>query len=113
MKAAACLYIKLGNKTPVRSFVDSLDIRSQRKFFFVKDLLEEFGRKLPYPHSKYIGDDIYELRFNGVEGTVRILYFFDCNNAILTTGFIKKSNRTPKREKELAIKRRRMFFQNT
>jgi len=78
---------------------------------FAKSLLEEFGHKLPQPHAKYLGDSIFELRFSGVEGSVRVLYFFfHQDKAILTNGFLKKNNRTPKREKELAIERRKTFL---
>ncbi len=106
-------YFTESNKSPVRDFVDALDDRSKRKFFFVKELLAEFGCRLPHPHAKYIGDDIFELRFQGQEGHGRVLYFFFHQNmAILTNGFIKKSNKTPKNEKETAIQRRKLFLEN-
>jgi len=107
-----CFYFttESGN-SPVEEFIDSLDYKTQRKFFFKKGLLEEFGPRLPYPHAKYIGDDIFELRFEGIEGAIRVLYFFFYKNeAIFTNGFIKKSNKTPIREKELAIVRRKQFL---
>ena len=63
-------------KSPVRDFINSLDGSTQRKFYFAKRLLEEFGHRLPQPHAKYAGDDIFELRFTGKEGGIRILYFF-------------------------------------
>ncbi|MFH1578431.1 MAG: type II toxin-antitoxin system RelE/ParE family toxin [Candidatus Omnitrophota bacterium] len=108
----SCFYFTTrSGRSPVEEFINSLDYRSQRKFFFKKGLLEEFGEKLPYPHSRYIGDDIYELRFHSREGTIRALYFFfNKNKIIFTNGFLKKSNRAPKREKKLAIERRRVFL---
>lgn len=97
--------------SPVETFIDSLDYKTQRKFFFKVGLLEEFGPKLPYPHSRYIGDDIFELRFEGIEGAIRVLYFcFYKDEVIFTNGFIKKSNKTPKKERELAIERKRLFL---
>lgn len=63
MAGISCFYyVTESGKSPVRDFVDSLDSSSQRKFFFVKSLLEEFGHRLPQPHAKYIGDEIFELR---------------------------------------------------
>lgn len=98
-------------RSPVKDFVDSLDTASQRKFFFVANLLAEFGHQLPYPHAKYIGEDIFELRFESREGAIRVLYFFfHDEKVILTNGFIKKSNKTPWNEKELAIKRRKAYL---
>ncbi|MBF0489271.1 MAG: type II toxin-antitoxin system RelE/ParE family toxin [Candidatus Omnitrophica bacterium] len=64
------------------------------------------------PYAKYIGNDIFELRFDVVEGGIRVLYFFfDGEKAILTNGFPKKSNKTPKHEKATAIERRKAYLQ--
>jgi len=105
-------YITESNKSPVRDFIDSLDAGSQRKFFFVKRLLEEFGHRLPQPHAKYIGDEIFELRLKGQEGHIRVLYFFfHQDKAIFTNGFIKKAARLPEKEKALAIERRLAFLE--
>jgi len=83
-----CFYFTTeAGKAPVEEFIDSLDYSTQRKFFFKKGLLEEFGQRLPYPHAKYIGDDIYELRFEGKEGTIRVLYFFYHKDEIIFTNF--------------------------
>lgn len=113
MKRVSCEYLVTESKrVPVREFIDSLDPKTQRKFFFVVKLLEEFGHKLPQPHAKYIGDEIFELRFKGREGAIRVLYFFfHQDRAIFTNGFIKKSDKTPKNEKGIAIQRRRLFLE--
>ena len=110
-KITTYYYLAESDKSPVKEFIDSLDFKSQRKFFFVKELLEEFGHKLPFPHAKYIGDSIFELRFKGHEGTVRVLYFFyQEDRAIFTNGFVKKTNKTPKNEINIAIERRNDFL---
>ena len=104
-------YFRAGSgRVPAKEFIDSLDPRTQAKFFAVKELLESFGHKLPQPHAKYIGDKIFELRFHGVEGGIRVLYFFiHLNRVIFTNGFIKKTNKTPKNEKAFSIKIRKQF----
>lgn len=100
-------------RVPVKEFINSLDYKTQRKFFYVKALLEEFGYKLPLPHAKYLGDEIFALRFSGMEGGIRILYFFFHQGKIVfTNGFIKKSNRLPKKERLIAIERMRAFLKN-
>ena len=77
MEKITCFYyLTESNRAPVKEFIDALDVKSQQKFFFVKSLLEEYGYKLPKPHAKYIGDEIFELRFKGREGAIRALYFF-------------------------------------
>ncbi|MEW6171372.1 MAG: type II toxin-antitoxin system RelE/ParE family toxin [Candidatus Omnitrophota bacterium] len=106
-------YLTESNKSPIKDFIDSLDIATQKKFFFVKELLEEFGHKLPLPHAKYIGESIFELRIKAREGAIRILYFFFHQNKIIfTNGFIKKSNKTPKNEIVIARERRKVFLEN-
>lgn len=113
MASIICFYyVTESGKSPVKDFIDSLDSSSQRKFFFVKSLLEEFGHRLPQPHAKYIGDEIFELRFKGQEGNVRILYFFfHQDKAIFTNGFIKKSAKLPEKERTQAIRRRKEFLE--
>jgi phage-related protein len=114
MAAYECLYFcTASGEYPVKEFIDSLDPRSQRKFFYKIEILEEYGPRLPYPHTKYIGRGIHELRFEGIEGAIRVIYFFyGENKIILTNGFIKKTNKTTRRELELAWQRMKLF-QNT
>ena len=78
---------------PAKEFIDTLDASSQRKFFFV------------------IGNDIFELRFRGKEGNVRVLYFFfHQSKVVLTNGFVKKTDKTPRRELDTAIERRKVYL---
>lgn len=103
-------FVTDSGRSPVKEFIQALDPRSQRKFFYVRALLDEFGPRLPMPHAKYIGDDIFELRFTGSEGNIRVLYFFvQSNNIIFLHGFIKKSKRIPRREKMVALERKQAF----
>ena len=77
MKKIACYYFLTdSNTSSVEDFVESLSCKGQRKFFTKKDLIEEFGHRLPAPHAKYIGNGIFELRFKDDGDTIRVLYFF-------------------------------------
>ena len=94
-------------KYPVREFVDSFDEKTYGKFIFKKELLEEFGPKLPLPHARQMGKGLFELRFTGTDGAIRIFYYFIENEQIiLVHGFIKKTDKTPKRDLDLAYKRK-------
>jgi phage-related protein len=105
-------YRNESGRYPAREFIDSLDARSQRKFFYVCSLLEEFGPRLPRPHARYLGEGIFELRFSGSEGNIRVLYFFFRHNQIIfTNGFIKKAQRAPQKEIAVARERRRIFLE--
>ena len=108
-----CVYYQTETgRRPVEEFIDSLSERTQHKYFEVVKLLEDYGKSLPGPHAKSLGDEIYELRFIGMEGQVRILYFFYYGEKIIfTNGFVKKKGRTPKNEIETAQGRRRTYLE--
>ena len=112
MNKVTCYYFSGANgRMPAKEFIDSLSVKTQAKFSFAKALLEAFGHRLPQPHAKYIGDDLFELRFSGEEGALRVLYFFfHRDKAVFTNGFLKKKNKTPRGEKRLAIERRKAFL---
>jgi len=113
MKWTCTYYVSDSGRVPVKKFIDSLASRTQQKFFAVVGMLENLGKKFPEPHAKPLGNGIYELRFKGQEGHIRILHFFyDDKKIILTNGFIKKSNKTPKKEIEIAEKRREIYLKN-
>jgi len=66
-------------------------------------LLETVGTALREPYSKHLNDGIFELRALIGTDISRVLYFFVIGNrAILTHGFIKKTDKTPLSEIERA-----------
>lgn len=90
---------------PIETFLDDLDVKMRNKALNSLLLLEEFGNNLREPHSKYLEDGIFELRIKFASDISRIFYFFYVGNkVILTNGFIKKTNKTPKNELALAKK---------
>ena len=91
--------------------MDSLSERTQQKFIAVTTMFEALGKNLKEPHTKPLGNGIHELRFVGREGHIRILHFFyDDNKIVFTNGFVKKTNKTPKKEIELAQERRKTYL---
>lgn len=70
-------------------------------------LLERNGNELREPYSKSLGDGIFELRIKLGSDITRVLYFFVMDRKIiLTNGFVKKTQKTPKQEIELCKKYR-------
>ena len=66
-------------------------------------LLEEYGERLSMPFARHLEDGIYELRIPQGSHITRLLYFFCIGDrAIVTNGFVKKTQRTPRREIEKA-----------
>ena len=113
MENSECLYYKTKNgNNPVKVFIDNLSFKTQRKFFIKIDWLEEHGPRLPEPHAKKLENDLYELRFESEDGAIRIIYFFYIGKKIiLLNGFKKKTQKTPRRQIELAEKRMKDYLE--
>ncbi len=66
-----------------------------------------FGPDLGMPHSRALGEGLFELRLKATEGIARVFYSTMVGKRIMVLHqFIKKTDKTPPRE--LAIARRRM-----
>ena len=92
---------------PAVEFLDSSDTKMRAKMLRSIDLLETFGAQLRSPDSKELDDGIMELRVTFGGNITRMLYFFIVGDtAVLTNGFIKKTQRTPRNEISLAKKYR-------
>lgn len=85
----------------IEKFIRSLERISIERTARTVLLLKTFGNTLNMPHSKHIDINLFELRVRGRQ-EIRIFYFFKNQQAILLSGFIKKSNKTPGREIERA-----------
>ncbi|WP_330376228.1 type II toxin-antitoxin system RelE/ParE family toxin [Butyrivibrio sp. AE3004] len=100
-------YRESDGKKPVGVFIRSLDIKMKAKVVANLHLLEEYGNMAREPLSKELEDGIFELRIIEGNDLVRILYFFDKDKIIIATnGFIKKQQKTPISEIDLAKQRR-------
>ena len=72
----------------------------------IAELLMEHGPSLRLPHSPAFGAGLFELRPRGKSGIGRAFYcFLVGQRAVVLHAFIKKSQRTPDRELNLARKR--------
>ena len=70
-------------------------------------MLETFGNKLGEPDTAPVKNGIFELRTIHGNNIVRTLYFYNKGSVIiLTNSFIKKTQKTPQREIELALERK-------
>lgn len=110
MKFEIELY-EYNNKEPVKDFILEQDIKMQAKIFHNLELLELEGNFLREPYSKHLEDGIFELRTQVSNNITRILFFFVVGQKIiLTNGFVKKTQKTPAKEIELAKKRRNEYL---
>lgn len=75
-------------------------------FLRLADLLAEFGPSLRMPHSRAMGNGLFELRPKGREGIGRVFFCYLRKQQIVVLHcFVKKTEATPKREINLAIAR--------
>lgn len=78
----------------------------QARYFHLTDLMLEFGSNLGMPHTKLIDSGLFELRVKSKEGIARVFYCTKVEKRIVVLHvFIKKTQRTPKKELKLAIQR--------
>jgi len=98
---------------PLKIFLDEL--MQDDKALFAKvirdmELLESKGNLLREPYTKPIEDGIFELRTKQSNNIVRVFFFFVVGKKIiLTNGFVKKTNKTPKGEIEKAKEYKRNY----
>ncbi len=86
-------------------FLDSLPPKHKAKAFHEIELLKEFGNALKEPYVKHIAGEIWELRIRFSGDISRIFYFtWQAETIVLLHGFVKKTQKTPRREIETAQK---------
>jgi len=70
------------------------------------ELLIEYGPALRLPHSRALGDGLFELRPHGRSGIGRAFYCFLVGKRVTVLhAFIKKTQQTPDRDLKVARKR--------
>ena len=109
------LYRKNNNECPVLDFILSLPPKHRAKVEREIDLLQDFGINLTYPHTQKIEGEKYkglwELRIKFASDISRIFYFLHLDDTyVLLSGFVKKTNKTPKNELDKAIQYKNDFL---
>jgi phage-related protein len=92
----------------VRLEIESLPVGIRASYARLTCLLEEFGLDLRMPHSRAMGEGLFELRPRGREGIARVFYCMKVGkNIVMLHSFVKKTNETPKREIDIARRRQK------
>ena len=105
-------YEEENGKRPVEEFMLKLDLKMRAKLSGLINVLSEKGNALREPYSKQLEGGIFELRCSVGNNITRVLYFFYHEGKIvLTNGFIKKTQKTPRKEIELAKNRRKKYIE--
>jgi phage-related protein len=102
-------YKKENGDIPVLDYLLSLVTKMRAKAFSEIELLEKYGYELTEPYvktikgAKYKG--LFELRIKFASDISRIFYFmFRQKTFVLLHGFTKKTQKTPPRELERALR---------
>lgn len=87
--------------------LERLPTDMRARFVHISWLIEEFGlERVREPHVKHLRGPLWEMRLNGRDGISRALYVTAIGRRVIVVrAFVKKTQKTPSREIELALKR--------
>lgn len=103
----AAFYQLPSGREPVRDWLKALD-DDDRKIIGedIKDV--EFSWPIGMPLVRPLGKGLWEVRSDITQGRIaRVLFFIQDGRMVLLHGFIKKTQKTPDADLELATKRRK------
>lgn len=99
-------YTTSQGENPVEKFLDSLEKKDKVKIIRILRYMEIYGLITALPHVKKLsGTPFWEIRVLG-KTNIRILYVTLQEECILLVrGFLKKKQKTPAKEIEIAVNR--------
>lgn len=95
-------------REPVREWLERLEPRDRDR---VEEGLQtlQFGWPLGMPLARKLRPDLWELRSRLYHGIARIIFTVSGGELVLLSGFVKKSQKLPRKELELAKRRLNLF----
>jgi phage-related protein len=104
------LYREADGTVPLLDWLESLVPQARAKCRARLTRLQELGHELRRPEADYLSADIYELRIKHSRVNYRMLYFFHAQTAVVVShGFSKQRADVPKRDIEIALRRKAAF----
>ena len=95
--------------TRVEKQLESWPVGIYADFLRLSALMQVHGIDLRLPHSRAMGQGLFELRCRGKEGIGRVFYCTMIGRRIVILhSFIKKTQETPEKELRLARQRQRI-----
>ena len=96
-----------GDNEPLREWLKQLD-PLERKIIGIDLKTVEYGWPIGMPICRSMGKGLYEVRSNLPNGKIaRVFFCVYQEQMILLHGFIKKTQKTPKQDFDLALKRKK------
>lgn len=78
------------------------------KLIHIFDIIEEHGPNIGQPYTDFFCDGLFEVRAKAKEGIGRSLFCYTKGKEIIILhSFIKKTQKTPKKELDVALKRKK------
>jgi phage-related protein len=92
--------------SPIKKFIDGLQASDQARFLEVIDEIEQHGLSASRLIFKPLEGKLWEIKFNAPAAGYRVLYVMvEKNLMIWLHAFVKKTQKTPKQDLDLARKR--------
>ena len=92
----------------VEAEINALPAGLVARFVRYGERIEIYGPDLGMPHTRPMGDGLFELRLKAAEGIARVFFCTVVERQIVVLHqFVKKSEKTPKRELNIARNRMR------
>lgn len=87
--------------------LEALPADARSRFSYIARLIEEFGlERVREPHVKHLQGALWEMRVTGRDGIARAIYVTASGRRVIVVrAFVKKTQKTPLREIELAFRR--------
>lgn len=90
----------------VQAEFESWPVGLRARFRALTIRIESYGPNLGMPHTRALGDGLFEVRAKAEEGVGRAFYCTLVGRRIVILhGFIKKTDKTPQRELDIARNR--------
>ncbi len=87
----------------VQDAILNLPVTLAARYIVLTRRMVVLGPNLGAPHTKAFGDGLFELRLKGAEGIARVFFCtLVAKRIVMLHCFIKKSDKTPLREREIA-----------
>jgi phage-related protein len=105
-KLPARFYVSATGRKPVREWI--LGLSDAERHTIGKDIQKvEFGWPMGRPHCAPLGRGLWEVRstFDESSRIARVIFCMGDGHMVLLHGFIKKTQKTPQADIDLAIKR--------
>ncbi len=87
--------------------LETLSVDLQARFRRIVELIQEYGlERVHEPHLKHLEGPLWEMRMKGRDGIARAIYVAAKGRRVIVVRvFVKKTQKTPRREIEIALQR--------